>query len=121
MRHPDRQPLAVEGIDGVVPREDAVLLNPAYVARLARLLLLIEQRCHLRRRAVASAAANSFDQRVLRRKLQTGRAEDRVHARGENGDLLSSRLRAASRAGNTACPGAARPFGAIVGSARVAR
>ena len=44
--HPHRQPLAVERIDGVVPREDAVLLNLPDVARLARFPLLIEQSRH---------------------------------------------------------------------------
>ena len=48
VRHPDRHAFAVVGIDGEVAGRNAVLLDRAQVAGLARLLLLVQQLVNLR-------------------------------------------------------------------------
>ena len=81
--HPDGRALAVIGIDGEMPRRHAMLLNRAQVARLARLLLLLNQLVHLHLECGVCSGESSH-QRMLRRKLHARRPKNRIHSRSEH-------------------------------------
>ncbi len=83
--HPDRNLRAVIGIDGEAAGGNAVLLDGSQVAGFASLLLLLQQFVHLRLQ-LGVGSRESRHQRVLWRQLHAGRAEDGVHAGGENAD-----------------------------------
>src|SRR5262249_49731858 len=94
--HPDRDLLLIEGIDGVMAGEDAVLLDVADIALLPGPGLLAHELVDPDAKMVVRGGQIA-DEWMLRRKLQRGRAEDRVDARGEDRDL---RARQAGRGGN---------------------
>ncbi len=87
---PDRNAFAVERIDGVAVRVHAVLFDLADVAGFFGLALLGDQLLHRGAERLVVAREVS-DQRMLRRKLHRGRAENRIDARGEDADLRSRR------------------------------
>ncbi len=100
---PDGQAFTVEWIDGVVAGEDAVLFDCADIAGFARLFLLFEQGAYFFGQLFV-LRGKLLDQRMLGRELHAGRAEDRVDARGEDGDLAARCLVMSSSAGKTAVP-----------------
>ena len=89
---PDRHLLAAERIDGEAMRIHAMLFDLADVARFFRFPLLGDQLLHfLAQQLVVMGKVG--DQRMLRRKLNRGRAENRIDARRKYADFRPGRPR----------------------------
>src|SRR5579872_1066632 len=86
--NPDRDALSAERIDRKAMRVDTMLLNLADVSRFLGSALLANQLLHrlAKRLVVAGEISN---QRMLRRKLNRSRSEDRVDASGKDADRRS--------------------------------
>ena len=85
--HPDRNPFSIERVPRKSTRRDAVLLDCADIPALARSLLLLQQLLDLRSKRPI-LCGKRLGHRMLRRKLNRGRAKDRIHSRRENRNLL---------------------------------